>query len=136
MRLINEIVKLRDSMKAIKDAMDLAATQTERDYQRSTSNNVFNLSEDIDDLASAYTRLDVRLQHNYKLLTGKDETAAALLRGTFDDEMQCLAFKCRAYLYQIHLKVQQAKLAAVPFERRISQAKKGMMLSNAYSYSS
>jgi len=74
---------------------------------------------------TAYNRLKARLERNLKLLTGHDGAAAALIQEVVDDEMQCQIFKCRAHLMRIHSKVQQAKFAAVPFERRISQSKPG-----------
>ena len=77
-------------------------------------------------MQSAHDRLKIQLDHNLKLLTGHDSTAAALITDAVDDEMQCLAFKCRAYLMRIHSRVQQAKFTAVPYECRISQSKQGI----------
>jgi hypothetical protein len=91
----------------------------------SDSERIFDLSEDLEDLKSTYQRLKTHLERNVQLLTGHDAASAALIQDTVEDEMQCLVFKCRAYLMRVHAKVQQAKFAAVPFERRISQSKSG-----------
>ena len=92
----------------------------------SSSNRIFDISENLEDLQSAHNRLKTQLDRNLKLLTGHDSTAAALITDAVNDEMQCLVFKCRAYLMRIHSRVQQAKFAAVPYERRISQSKQGI----------
>jgi hypothetical protein len=92
----------------------------------SSSNRIFDISENLEDIQSAHNRLKTQLDRNIKLLTGHDSTAAALITDAVNDEMQCLVFKCRAYLMRIHSRVQQAKFAAVPYERRISQSKQGI----------
>jgi hypothetical protein len=104
-------------------------TQSSKDegssVTRSNSNKLFDISENLDDMNTAYNRLKARLERNLKLLTGHDGAAAALIQEVVEDKMQCLIFKCQAHLMRIHSKVQQAKFAAVPFERRISQSKSG-----------
>jgi len=89
------------------------------------SSKLFDIFENLDDMNTAYNRLKARLECGVKLLIGHDSAAAALIQEVVEDDMQCLAFKCRAHLMQIHSKVQQAKFAAVPYERRISQSKPG-----------
>jgi hypothetical protein len=104
-------------------------TQSSKDRDssvtRTSSNKLFNIFENLEDMNTAYDRLKARLECNIKLLTGHDGAAAALIQEVVEDEMQCLVFKCRAHLMRIHSKVQQAKFAAVPYERRISQSKPG-----------
>jgi hypothetical protein len=89
----------------------------------SDSEKIFDIAEDLEDMKSTYSRLKAQLARNLKLLTGRDTTSAALIEDAVNDEMQCLVFKCRAYLMRVHSRVQQAKFAAVPFQRRISQSK-------------
>jgi hypothetical protein len=91
----------------------------------SNSNRLFDISENLADMQTAYNRLQARLDSNLKLLTGHDGAAAALIQDVAGDEMQILVFKCQAHLMRVHGKVQQAKFAAMPFERRISQSKPG-----------
>lgn len=79
-------------------------------------------------MQAAYKSLKARLDRNLRVLTGHDGTAAGLIQDMVNDDMQCLMFKCRAHLMRIHAKVQQAKFAAVPFERRISQSKPGIFI--------
>lgn len=100
-------------------------SQDDSSVHLSNSNKLFDISQNLDDMITAYNRLKARLEVNLKLLTGHDGVAAALVQDVVEDEMQCLAFRCRAHLMRIHAKVQQAKFAAVPFERRISQSKPG-----------
>ena len=92
----------------------------------SSSNETFDISENLEDIQLAHNRLKTQLDRSIKLLTGHDSTAAALISDAVNDEMQCLVFKCRAYLMRIHSRVQQAKFAAVPYEHRISQSKQGI----------
>jgi hypothetical protein len=121
-RLISDIIKIKDSLSIIERMMN---DHTSSATHRTASNKLFDIFENLDDMNTAYNRLEARLQGNVKLLTGHDSAAAALIQEVVEDEMQCLVFKCRAHLMRIHSKVQQAKFAAVPYERRISQSKPG-----------
>jgi hypothetical protein len=120
-RLISDIIKIKDSLSVI----ELMMNDRRSSVARSTSNKIFDIFENLDDMNTAYKRLKALLEGNVRLLTGHDSAAAALIQEVVEDEMQCLVFKCRAHLMRIHSKVQQAKFAAVPYERRISQSKPG-----------
>lgn len=119
-RLIRDIIRIKESLTTIEHTI----TQSSKEY-KSSSNKLFDISENLEDMNTAYIRLQARLERDLKVLTGHDGEAAALIQETVEDEMKCLVFKCQAKLMQIHSKVQQAKFAAVPFERRISQSKPG-----------
>ena len=101
------------------------ASPVTRTTSTSNKHKLFDIFENLDDMNAAYNQLNTNLQHNIKLLTGRDSATAALIQEVVEDEMQCLVFKCRAQLMQVRSKVQQAKFAAVPYERRISQSKPG-----------
>lgn len=128
-RLISDVVKIKDSISIIERMITDSAEGSRSTTIRSSSDKIFDISENLEDMQAAYKSLKARLDRNLRLLTGHDGAAAGLIQDMVNDDMQCLVFKCRAYLMRIHAKVQQAKFAAVPFERRISQSKPGMFAS-------
>lgn len=92
------------------------------------ANNLSDLvgsSITLQDLEKDQSRLQGKIaQHltSLKAATGEGETSIRLL---IQDEFQSKIFKCQALLMRLCSKVRQALLAAVPFKRRISRAKKG-----------
>lgn len=127
-RLIADIIKIKDSMVIIERMITQYLRDDSSSAAETNSNKLFDISENLEDMQIAYNRLNVRLEQNLKLLTGHDGAAAALIQDAAGDEMKSLVFKCQAHLMRIHGKVQQAKFAAVPFERRISQSKSGKII--------
>lgn len=125
-RLVSNIVKVKDSMAVMERMISQASTNNESHTNASNSHKIFDISENLEDMESAYARLQAQLDRHLRTLTGHDGDAAAFFQDTISNDMQCLVFKCRAHLIRVHAKVQQAKFAAVPYERRISQSKPGM----------
>ena len=79
----------------------------------------------LQDLEKDQCRLQAKIQQNLALLkreTGEGKESVRLLMA---DEFQSKIYKCQALLMRLCSKVRQALLAAVPFKRRISRAKKG-----------
>lgn len=90
-------------------------------------NNLSDLvgsSVTLEDLQQEEARLQDKIKQNMALLnrnTEAGETARLLLKNEFQQKL----YKCQALLMRLCSKVRQALLAAVPFKRRISRAKKG-----------
>lgn len=91
----------------------------------SASSSILDHSLELNQLMAAREKLKARITKSLRTLTGDDHATAALVKKAFDNDIHALVFKCRAYLGRIHSKVLQAKFAAVPYERRVSQSKGG-----------
>ena len=79
----------------------------------------------LDDLRKAEKKLNERIRQHKRTLTGKDAPTAAMIEHALKDKFELKVFKCRALIICLCFKVRQSLLAAVPFKRRISRAKKG-----------
>jgi len=102
---------------------EIASSKPSTDATDATS--IIDLSLNLASLQTTSTRLKQRIDQSMHLLTGKDNATASAIKASLKDEFQNKIYKCRALLIQLVSKVRQALLAAVPFKRRISRAKKG-----------
>lgn len=79
----------------------------------------------LEDLKKDQSRLRAKIEQHLALLkreTGDGERSVRLL---MENDFEAKIYKCQALLMRLCTKVRQALLAAVPFKRRISRAKKG-----------
>lgn len=119
---------MRDSYDATEEMIDcvtkkIASSRPSADGADATS--IIDLSLNLESLQATSTCLKQRIDQSMQLLTGKDNATASAIKASFKDDFQNKIYKCRALLIQLLSKVRQALLAAVPFKRRISRAKKG-----------
>jgi hypothetical protein len=122
------IITLRESYEATERMIEgitkeIASSKPSTDATDATS--IIDLSLNLASLQTTSTRLKQRIDQSMHLLTGKDNATASAIKASLKDEFQNKIYKCRALLIQLVSKVRQALLAAVPFKRRISRAKKG-----------
>jgi hypothetical protein len=79
----------------------------------------------LEDLHLVLARLEERIQKSLNSLTGIDTGAKESVLTAIWDDYLGKRLKAYAILMQVHQKVKQSLLAAVPYKRRISRAKKG-----------
>ncbi len=94
----------------------------------SGNNETVDISLSLEDLRETADQLWKKVQSGLLKLMGKDSATASALKNTIGNEFLCLRLKCRALLIWIWQRVQQSLLAAVPFKRKMSRAKKGVCL--------
>lgn len=80
----------------------------------------------LEDLEQQEARLQSRISQNLAALKRQDTSTAETVHLILEDKFQGKIYKSQALLIRLRSKVRQALLAAVPFKRRISRAKKGM----------
>jgi hypothetical protein len=90
----------------------------------------------LDDLHVAVARLEGRIKKAMEVLTGKDAGAVESIRAAAQNKYLAQRLKARAILMQVHQKVKNSLLAAVPYRRRVSQAKKGLTYSQYFLFQS
>jgi hypothetical protein len=90
-----------------------------------THEEVVDSSLTLEDLHVLVARLDQRIKKSLTILTGKDAGTAESVKAAVQDDYLAKRFKAQAILMRIHQKVRHSLLAAVPYKRRISRAKKG-----------
>jgi hypothetical protein len=118
----HRIIAMEDSLEKTKRLIKLATNQLLREGPL----DGIDASLSLEDLQETAEQLKKKMQSSLMKLTGKDSATAAALKKAIKDEFLGLRLKGRALLIRIRQKVQQSLLAAVPFKRRVSRAKKGM----------
>ena len=111
-------------MQKTQKLIKLANQQLLRD-QPSNGDDSVEVSLSLDELQDTADKLEKKLQSNLMKLMGKDAATAAAIKKAMKDKFLSLRLKSRALLIRIRQKVLQSLLAAVPYKRRISRAKKG-----------
>ena len=86
----------------------------------------------LEDLHVVVARLEGRIKKAMESLTGKDAGTARYIKAAAQNEYLARRLKARAILTRVHQKVKHSLLAAVPYRRRVSRAKKGMWLFQVY----
>jgi hypothetical protein len=84
-----------------------------------------DISLGLEELELTASRLEGKIKSSMLKLLGKDSATAAAVKRAINGKFLGLRMKGRALLVRIRLKVQQSLLAASPYRRRISRAKKG-----------
>lgn len=82
----------------------------------------------LEDLQQQEARLQSKISQNLAAIKRQDASTATTVHLVLEDKFQGKIYKSQALLMRLCSKVRQALLAAVPFKRRISRAKKGMCL--------
>lgn len=95
------------------------------DGDRSDSDETVEISLSLEDLEETAAQLRKKVEAGLRKLMGKDSATATALKKAIQNEFLALRLKSRALLMRIRQRVLQSLLAAVPFKRRISRAKKG-----------
>lgn len=111
-------------MQKTQKLIKLANQQLLRD-QPSNGDDSVEVSLSLDELQDTADKLEKKLQSNLMKLMGKDAATAAAIKKAMKDKFLSLRLKSRVLLIRIRQKVLQSLLAAVPYKRRISRAKKG-----------
>lgn len=119
---------MKESLALLEEAVNKTSDRLSSLALTGTSDDVFDTSQELENRNAAITKLRGQIARGMILLTGKDKATADLVNKASTNSAHALLFKCRATLSRIHSKVLQAKLAAVPYERHISQAKGSMCL--------
>lgn len=127
-KLASTIVTLQEGVSSLDALIGSTATQMGQSSSSEDSSSVLDHSLELNHIISARDKLKARITRSMRLLTGGDSATASLVKKAFSNDLHALVFKCRAYLARIHSKVLQAKFAAVPYERRVSQAKGGELV--------
>jgi hypothetical protein len=121
----NKIVSMMDSKEK---ALKLIARMTENLGESSNSGEEADTALMLDDLHVVVARLEGRIKKTMEALTGKDAGTAKSIKAAAQNEYLARRLKARAILMRVHQKVKHSLLAAVPYRRRISRAKKGESL--------
>jgi len=121
-RFANKIVSMMDSKEK---ALKLIARMTENLGESSNSGEETDAALMLDDLHVVVARLEGRIKKTMESLTGKDAGTAKSIKAAAQNEYLARRLKARAILMRVHQKVKHSLLAAVPYRRRISRAKKG-----------
>ena len=79
----------------------------------------------LEDLHVVLARLEQRIESSLNSLTGTNASTKESILMAIKDDYLGKRLKAYAILTQVHQKVKQSLLAAVPYKRRISRAKKG-----------
>jgi len=117
---------MEDSLQKTNRLIKLAQQQLV-DIERSGSDETVEISLSLEDLEETASQLRTKVQTSLRKLMGKDSATAAALKKAMQSEFLSLRLKSRAFLIRIRQRVLQSLLAAVPFKRRISRAKKGLL---------
>lgn len=133
-RLAANIVAMKESLALLEEAINKASDRLGVLALTDASDDVFDMSRELENRNAAITKLRGQITRGMVLLTGKDKATAELVKKASNDSAHALLFKCWATLSRIHSKVLQAKLAAVPYERHISQAKGSMCQTFIYGW--
>ena len=121
----NKIISMMDSKEK---ALSLIKRMTEGLAEGSNSGEETDAALILDDLHVAVARLEGRIKKTSQALTGKDPGTARSIKAAVQNEYLARRLKARAILMRVHQKVKHSLLAAVPYRRRISRAKKGECL--------
>jgi hypothetical protein len=126
----NQILAMEDSLQGTKRLIKLTQERLLSDGLQPPSSS--NESPDelllsLEELQQTASRFEQKIQANMMKLIGKDSATASAIRRALDDDFLGQRLKGRALLVRIRMKVQQSLLAAVPYRRRISRAKKGKL---------
>jgi hypothetical protein len=121
----NKIVAMMDSKEK---ALGLIKRMTENLAEGSNSGEETDAALMLDDLHAAVARLEGRIKKTTGVLTGKDPGTAKSIKAAVQNEYLARRLKARAVLMRVHQKVKHSLLAAVPYRRRVSRAKKGECL--------
>lgn len=124
--LAANIVAMKESLILLEESMNTTSDRLSSLALTGTSDDVFDTTRELENRNAAIVKLQGQIACAIHLLTGKDKATANLVKKASTNSAHALLFKCQASLSRIHSKVLQAKLAAVPYERHISQAKGGM----------
>lgn len=118
----NRIISMMDSREK---ALRLIKSITDNMAKKRNSGAEVDATLILEDLSAAAACLDQRIKRDTEVLTGKDaETTKAIKKAARSDYV-ARRLKARAILMRVHQKVQHSLLAAVPYRRRVSRAKKG-----------
>jgi len=118
----NKIISMMDSKEK---ALKLIKRMTENPAEGSNPGGEVDTDLMLDDLHTAVARLEGRIKKNMEVLTGKDAGTASAIKKAAKNEHLARRLKARAILMRVHQKVKHSLLAAVPYRRRVSRAKKG-----------
>ena len=124
----HRIIAMEDSLQKTSHLIKLAECELALDGKMSGNNETVDISLSLEDLRETADQLWKKVQSGLLKLMGKDSATASALKNTIGNEFLCLRLKCRALLIWIWQRVQQSLLAAVPFKRKMSRAKKGVCL--------
>lgn len=124
-KAVRRIIAMEDSLEKTKRLIKLTNEQLLAENKSSAEDEGLEIALGLEELHETADRLTKKMQSSIRKLTGKDSATAAALKKATENEFLGLRLKCLALLSRICQKVQQSLLAAVPFKRRISRAKKG-----------
>ena len=124
----HHIITMEDSLQKTNHLIKLAEHELTLDGKMSGNNETVDISLSLEDLRETADQLWKKVQSGLLKLMGKDSATASALKNAIGNEFLGLRLKCRALLIQIQQRVQQSLLAAVPFKRKMSRAKKGVCL--------
>lgn len=123
----NKIVSMMDSKEK---ALRLIKRMTENLAKGSNPGEETDAALMLDDLHVAVAQLEGRIKKTMEILTGKDAGTAISIKAAVQNKYLAQRLKAHAILMRVHQKVKHSLLAAVPYWRRVSRAKKGECLCN------
>ena len=112
-------------MDSRKKTLDLIKRITERQAGPSQGTSEIDAALTLEDLHLVEQRLGDRIRKTLNALTGKDKGTATSIENAKNNQYLMKRLQARAILMRLHQKVMHSLLAAVPYKRRISRAKKG-----------
>jgi hypothetical protein len=123
--LANGIVGMVESLTSLQDTIKAATEELTLMNPEEQSGDIIDFTVYLKDLQKAEAKLNEQIRQHKQTLTGKDAPTGAMIEHALKDKFELKVFKCRALMIRLCSKIRQSLLAAVPFKRRISRAKKG-----------
>src|SRR5260370_41327939 len=117
-----------EALQKANDRIKLAENELALDGKTAGNNETVDISLSLEDLRETADQLQKKVQSGLLKLMGKDSATASALKNAIGNDFLGLRLKCRALFIWIWQRLQQSLLAAVPFKRKMSRAKKGVCL--------
>lgn len=124
-KMAQNIIGLQDSLSSVEAMINENANKSVESEGPNAALDSIESSLSLEDLRTAAGRLKERITRSLQLLTGKDSATGDLVKKALKNEQLGKVYKCRAVQLRLASRVRNNLMAAVPFRRRISRAKKG-----------
>jgi hypothetical protein len=122
-KFANKIISMMDSKEKTQSLIKRMTENLGRPNQ--TEEQEVDAMLTLEDLHVVLARLEQRIELSLNSLTGTNAGTKESILMAIQDDYLGKRLKAYAILTQVHQKVKQSLLAAVPYKRRISRAKKG-----------
>jgi|SRR6266849_3069158 tryptophanyl-tRNA synthetase len=122
-KFANKIISMMDSKEKTQSLIKQMTENLARPNQ--TEEQEVDAMLTLEDLHVVLAQLEQRIEHSLNSLTGTNASTKESILMAIRDDYLGKRLKAYAILTQVHQKVKQSLLAAVPYKRRISRAKKG-----------